>query len=220
LAQHSRIELKNGDILKGKILEQTDTHLKVRLSPENILRLSQTEIQQIIVDTLRFPARKGYHLQIMSGVLLGKSHAVNEFTPERNFASFSFHIFQGYRFHHAFSLGATTGLDYYQGIAMMPLALTIQGDISNRCVTPFYDVSVGIATNWLTQKSENQSVKGGFFFAPQVGLKFHLAGQSAFLLSVGYQQQRVVNQYEQWWGTWIEEKINFRRLSLRIGASF
>ncbi|WP_181306340.1 hypothetical protein [Rufibacter sp. XAAS-G3-1] len=131
-------------------------------------------------------------------------------------------VFNGYRFHRLFSLGATLGLDFYNQVLVTPIALGLRGTLLNTRVSPFYSLDAGYGTTFLSDESDQRENKGGWMFNPALGLRVASGNNTAFAFSLGYKLQRATTKEPLLWNrnSFITEEHSFKRLSARIGFMF
>lgn len=89
----------------------------------------------------------------------------------------------GYQINPYLFVGAGTGENYYPDSKLyaVPFFGAIRANFINNWVTPFVETKVGSST---------VDVKG-LFIAPSVGCRFGVKNNSAFVISVGYEYQKI-----------------------------
>ena len=158
--------------------------------------------------------------QVEIGYLYGKVHNANQNT-DISAASPTVQLFNGYRLSRGFSVGATVGFDFYDNILVTPLALGIRGEVLDARVSPTYSLDTGYGSTFMSDESNEQEFKGGWLFNPAIGLRVRTGDQgSAFAFNLGYKTQRVTSHTNWWSTTSVEQKITYKRLSLRMGFLF
>lgn len=133
-----------------------------------------------------------------------------------------------YRLHHAFSVGAAGGFTLYNRGFISPVVLDVRGDLTPSKHTIFYFGQAGygfrlydLTEQWGGwQESPAITQQGGLYYAGGGGLKFHMLGGAALLLSVGYRVQHASETV-----AWSEQSQSttrhiVRRLSLGVGVGF
>lgn len=164
-------------------------------------------------------ADKRYMGQVEIGYLYGKVHYDNQ-NSDLSAASPTVQVFNGYRLSRGFVVGATVGFDFYDNILVTPLALGIRGEVLDARVSPTYSLDAGYGATFLSDEGEEQKLKGGWLFNPAIGLRVRTGDSgSAFAFNIGYKTQRITSE-NNWWNNHIEQKINYKRLSLRMGFIF
>lgn len=185
-----------------------------------LLCLLLTTLCQAQPDQPKKPAAGNRYMgQIELGYLYGKVHYASQNT-DVSAASQTVQVFNGYRLSRGFVVGATVGFDFYDNIMVTPVALGVRGEVLDARVSPTYSLDAGYGATFLSDESEEQKLGGGWLFNPAVGLRVRTGESgSAFSFNVGYKTQRVTSQ-SNWWNNYIEQKINYKRLSLRMGFIF
>ena len=164
-------------------------------------------------DGLVSDPEKKFRGSVELGYLYGSARQFNE---EQSVASPTVLVFYGYQFNRLLSLGATTGLDFYSNMVVTPLALGVRGEAFDTRISPTYSLDVGYGSTVL---SEGDFSKGGWMYNPALGLRVNTGNGTAFTFGAGYKVQRVERETSSW-GTIAQQKINYRRLTLRLGFMF
>jgi hypothetical protein len=125
-------------------------------------------------------------------------------------------VFYGYRFNRLLAIGATTGADFYDNTLVTPLALGIRGEVFATRVSPIYSLDAGYGSAAL---GDGDASKGGWMYNPALGMRVNTGNGTAFTFGAGYKVQRVQREISSW-NTMIDQKITFKRLSLRAGFMF
>lgn len=150
------------------------------------------------------------------GYLYGKTYNMS---ISSSVAAPTVQLFNGYRLHRLLAIGGTLGFDFYDNVLVTPIALGIRGEILDRKVSPVYGLDVGYGSTSLSDESSQQRHDGGWMFSPSAGIRVNSGNSTAFTFGAGYKTQRVRSDINQW-GTRTEQKINYKRLSLRMGFMF
>lgn len=219
-AKQDILKLKNGAIIRGKLLENADI-AKIQTAEGNIFVYPNTEVLEVTTGfNPSILKEKGFLNMTEIGVLSG-ANSEDSFTPRR-YASFSFRTFNGYQFNPYFALGISLGTDWYDEVVIAPLALGIRGDFLKTRITPFYRFDIGTGLSSLNPEEENIENEGGRFWSIGLGLKVKLPQQTAFTFSLSYDEQnfKQIQTWNTWWRNAETRERNFNRLALRIGFSF
>jgi hypothetical protein len=218
------VYLKNGSIIRGKIIEQTNEKTIIQTRDHNRWVFTSSEVEKIATEPRPFFLKKtGYLNYIEAGVLSGTTQTITNWqTDYKAYSTFSLQIFQGHQFHPAFGLGFTTGLDWYHNQTILPVALGIRGDFSQKRITPTYGFDMGYGLGWLNEQKNNKTYSGGGLFALSGGIKIRTLSQTSFLLSLGYRHQFARSNYDSpdAWGIDVENNETFNRLVLKFGVGF
>lgn len=164
-------------------------------------------------------ATSRYWGSVEIGFLYGKIENPFNLPPDYK-ASPSVLLFNGYRAHRMLAIGLTTGFDFYENILITPIGLGIRGTLLSTRVSPFYSLDAGYGSSFLSGKGSGERPEGGWFINPSLGLQVSLDSKTALLFGLGYKQQRVATEVQDWWGGTISQRITYNRLSLRIGFMF
>lgn len=165
-------------------------------------------------------ANQGYVGMVELGYLYGKVHYANQNT-DISAASPTVQFYNGYRLSRGFMVGATVGFDFYDNILVTPLALGIRGEVLDARVSPSYSLDTGYGFTFMSDESDEQEFTGGWMFNPAIGLRVRTGDDgSAFAFHIGYKTQRVTSNTSWWNSTSVEQEINYKRLSLRMGFMF
>lgn len=217
------VYLLNGGIMRGRILEITDTN-KVVLETEekNVFVFERIEVQQIAREPKPIQVafkENGFINYTEIGVMSGRSSPANSAMPGFYHNSITLQTFNGHQFSPAFQLGVTTGIEWHASIALLPISLGVKGDLWRRKVSPYYSFDVGYGFNWLNENNTNQRVNGGMMWHPGVGIKVLSSKGTAWVISLGYKSQRA-STWVNWGWQRVEEQIHYKRLAIRMGLSF
>jgi hypothetical protein len=172
--------------------------------------------------------KKGYTNITEVGLLFG--HSYGGYSSKSNFTA---QTFNGYRFSPRLSVGATLGIDWYNSVQVMPVALGIRGDVlKNKKATPYYGLDAGYGFTFLTAERANETDRGGFMINPTIGIKLNIGGGNSLTMSLGWKRQltqTTSNPYNTMDATtrfWYPQDYSvtsdkyFNRFSFRIGMSF
>ncbi|MHC2993778.1 hypothetical protein OB13_20160 [Pontibacter sp. HJ8] len=125
-------------------------------------------------------------------------------------------VFYGYRPNRLLAIGATTGADFYDNTLVVPVALGIRGEVFKTRISPTYSLDAGYGSAAL---SDGDTSKGGWMYHPALGMRVNTGNGTAFTFGAGYKVQRVQRETSSW-NTLIDQKITYKRLSLRAGFMF
>ena len=137
--------------------------------------------------------------------------------------SLSIHGFTGYRFRPKLVTGVTAGVDWYGQSQFFPLGAAVQGDFlkgRTRRVTPFYNAETGYAFRGINPHGND--LKGGWFWAPGLGIRINTGNHTGFIISAGYKQQRA-KQVSPVDGVYNLSQVEYRRYNrvyFRMGFAF
>lgn len=150
---------------------------------------------------------------------MGNRPVISPFAEVSRSVDVSLQTFNGYQFFPALTLGLTTAIDTYGQITLLPVALGIRGDITKTKVRPYYGLDAGYALDWLNNPNLAGNYKGGFLWSPTFGLKFNSQKTHAFLINLGYRNQRASFVIQNG-STTTTQNNHYQRVLFRIGMSF
>jgi hypothetical protein len=139
---------------------------------------------------------KLYFGQAEIGILSGRGVEQWDGNHE-NRTDFTLMTFNGVRISKNHVVGFTTGLDQYEEISIIPLALGWRGFLGKDGKTKLFGgVDVGGASAILEKKESNEWSKswyeGGFLISPSLGVSIPAKkGNTALSLSIAYKSQQV-----------------------------
>jgi hypothetical protein len=214
LAQKA-VYLKNGSIIKGKLLQQTpDVHIETY--DQSMFVFKAEEVLKIVDAERPNPnivyKERGFVHYTELGPLAGSNRASNGVTT----SAFSFQTVNGYKFNQWLYTGLSVGADLYAVQTFIPVMLSVRGDFTQKGnKIPFYFVEGGYGINATSNDVAGISYKGGGAFAAGLGLKLLFSGNTGFVTGIGYRFQRSSV------GSVGKETIeDFGRITLRAGFSF
>ena len=215
--------LKDGSFLKGTAIETSTTLLQWQLTNGDVVPFAISHVDRIEVakeNLLVFSNGKtmkksgSYHL-LYSGILTSKGEEWEGNRIGKNW----FHFITGVKINQFVALGIGTGLDSYNH-EFVPIYLDFRGDILTKLISPYYALNVGYAFSFNMEKDNpwnNRDYKGGLMVHPAIGVRFLVARNLGLLAEVGYKYQYAKVEYDNWEYV---DKINYRRLTFRVGLSF
>lgn len=216
------VYLKNGGVMRGKILERKEGLLKLETRDKNVWVYGEEEVSEVKKETRAFfQKNQGYLNYLEIGILAGNNNNNSDFfDTHEQYASFQLRYFQGYRILPLFAAGITTGVDFYLKEVLLPVALSLRGDLTRSKVTPVYVIESGYGFGWLNRKTNNLTFEGGWLFNAALGLKIHTLSSTSFVMSMGFQSQhsRIKNIFSP--DNQREIVQTYKRLTLRFGMSF
>lgn len=170
-AQNITIELKNGNSIKGKMIEmKSDDYTDVEISPGNVVRIDAADIKSFQMSSDNPPAenppsppradkipleeealrsdvrQKGLYHYTAARFALGTSefNQFNQFGPQRRvLLGLGLSHETGYRFGPRFDLGMGFGVNWIAARRMVPLFATARVYFSDEPLTGFISLSAG-----------------------------------------------------------------------------
>ena len=221
------IYLKNGSIINGQIISSLPSgQVKIKTKDNSLWVFEQSQIDSISQsenELKQFHA--GYFNLTEAGILAGNSD--NKYS-----APFSFLNISGLQFKNGLSVGAGTGVEFFNE-TYLPVVADFRYYLKRQGVNPFFGVQGGYS--FALDKPDKQYVygntylwnipngstldvkaKGGLLLNPFVGFCTSLNENMALTFSAGYRIMR--HRYNREDDSKID--IDYNRLSLKIGLIF
>ena len=214
------VYLHNGNIIKGKILENKTDTIKIETLCRNIFVFTPSEISKIMSQPFhKYDLKtKGYYNFTSMGVLIGSSHNDNS-------APFSVLMENDYRFNSYLITGVVTGIEMLNE-PVVPLGITLKGILPLTRGGNLYAGLTGGYTYSLEKPKNNNDyyyeitgAYGGFMYISELGLIIPSGGNVSFFIAMGYRYNELNYKREDWQLTSVDQKVIYNRLSIRIGLS-
>lgn len=223
------VTLKNGNILKGKIVRQVPGQfLEIETRDKNFWKFDMEDVAEIRFE-LKQPPKKSddsivkqnqtISFEARMGVLAGNSE-------NRHDAPFSLLMSTHYLFKNGLSVGAGTGYEAF-GQAQLPVFGELKYHAKINGVHTFafcqsgYSFSVENKDNYFYNTSDEYDSKGGWLINPGVGFVFGRGSNPNFTLNIGYRFQKIKHKL---YNSYTEDteylKEEFNRLSIHLGICF
>lgn len=213
------VYLKDGSIIKGKIIENNSDALKIETCCGSIFVYEQSEVEKIgqepgykKVFTVK---EKGYVNYISFGALVGSSS--NDKT-----APFSLIMEHGYKFNNYFAVGGLIGYELISE-ATMPLAINLKAYYPAKNNNLFLGLSGGYSFS-LEEPSDfyiaYDNFSGGPMINAEIGIIMPFSEIGAFFMAIGFRYNKLNYERTDPWLGDIDGVVHYKRLSLRVGLSF
>ncbi len=213
------VYLKNGSIIKGKIIEKSSEVLKIETCCGSIFVYNQSDVdktEQLPKVKKRNTIKvKGYVNYTSFGALVGSS-------SNSKTAPFSLLTEHGYRFNTYLAVGGVIGYELLSE-ATMPLALNIKTYYPVKNNNLFFGLSGGYSFS-LEDPSDffvaYDDFSGGPMANAELGIILPFSEIGAFFVAIGFRYNKMnYTRYDYWLGD-IDGVVNYKRLSIRLGISF
>ena len=213
------IFLNNGNIIRGKILENKTDTLKIETLCKNILVFTPSEVLKTSTESYhKYDLKtKGYFNFTSMGVLIGSSH--ND-TP----APFSVLMEHIYRFNNNLAMGGVTGVEMLNE-SVIPLGITLKGLLPLSSGSTLYAGITGGYSFSLDKPSNDDyyynitNAYGGYLYNTELGLIIPSGGNVSFFIAMGYRYNELNYKREDWQLVSVDQKLIYNRFSIRIGLS-
>jgi hypothetical protein len=206
--------LKEGSIIKGRIIEENDNIVQIETCCGNVFVLKRSEVTSIQhaarSDKALFIKDKGVMGYYSTGILLGSS--VN---PKQ--APLSILTEFNYRFCSYFSAGVSAGYEVLNE-STIPLALNLKALYPFTRQTLFLGITGG--RNFSVENPDEyiyEEHNGGVLFTVETGIQLTLSNNTAFFIAIGYRYNELHYKVRDWWLDSVERTIYFNRASIRLG---
>ena len=217
--KEATVELHNGSIIKGELLEMNDEIVKVSIIGGSIFVYPRSEVKSVeIAETKTYSVVNTFKYK-REGMYYGLHINLN---ANANDAGAGLTGMIGYQYNNylAGGIGASFNqISVNNGIQTMPLFLEIRGHASKGPVTPFYSIAGGYGWAFPNSQFDVIEAKGGLMLHPTLGMRFDRYSGSAFLIDFGYHFQNVEITTQGWGGINIDD-IQYRRFMVRLGWIF
>jgi hypothetical protein len=218
------VYLKNGSIIRGKILETlVGKSVRIETIGRNVLVLSEGDIERVAMDE-PVPSSEnnnadhsGYQALADIGFLGGSDN------------NLSLLLTNSWQFKNRLSVGAGFGVEKFS-YQVLPVYADVRYTILKGSLSPFVYMQGGYAFP-LGSSAEGNSyqetdLKGGGMLNPGIGLRYNFSNRNAFVFSIGwrYQELRKTWKYTYWYYSADDQSYEgidfYRRIAIRIGFIF
>lgn len=206
------VELKNGSVIKGRILDQEADQVRIELLGGSVLVYSMEEVEEIRQEPSQFRKVKlrlgqGYRNRQPTFREQGIYHVVsidwcfnqNEWNGMR--LDPHFHYAAGYHFNQYVNLGIGTGLDPYESGLIIPWYIDFRGDLWQRKLTPTYYAQAGYGFSAI-EGWQISEMRGGLMLSAGAGWKINTSRKVEWMITLGYKMQQTYQERFIWGGWW------------------
>lgn len=215
---HDVVYLKNGSIIHGIIIEQTENkYIKIKTNDNNVWVFQIEEIEKIdkelnenSTSSGTLVKRKSYFNYERLGILTGEGETI--------FAAGSIN---GGRIGNHFIIGFGIEYNDYPHAIIIPLFLELRVNYLSSSITPVSFIDVGSSIGWIDGifgKTED-----GFFLNIGSGVEFQLNNNVSMHIDLSWRKQQFEEYYEFWYCSFcgsITREVDYNFLSLMLGLSF
>ena len=212
------IYLSNGNIMRGKILEQSDSAtVKIETLCGNVFNFNKTEIDNITKEKGFFEQQRNQ--RAINGWFAGPTLGLNMGLESE--AAFSFKFAGGYRFMSYFGAGAGVALENYNDLVYVPVFASTKLFALKKVNSPYLEGKLGysIAT---TPDTEWEEYKGGIMASASGVLSSNISDNSLIQFKLGYRVQHTTIAYPDWgWNDYkISDKYKYYRFTVGVSLVF
>ena len=130
---------------------------------------------------------------------------------------FTWQVLGYYNLTKKWSLGAGTGLSFYEKM-LIPLYGDVRFQIGReRKFTPYLEFAIGYSF------APSSDANGGFFMNPSIGIQYPLKNRMKLQLAIGYELQeleRLKKQTDSYFHKEFAEQLSHHSISIRLGVFF
>lgn len=213
------VYLKNGSIIKGKIINESEEILRIETCCGNIFVFRSDEILSIKQEEFKpnkTVKEKGYLNFTSLGILIGTGRSDKE-------APFSLIIENNYRFNKYLALGGLVGLETLNE-AVFPVGVNVKGMLPfQKGSVAYAGFSAGYSISLEKPPADFTIIKayGGFLFNPEIGFITPTGSNGSFFMAIGYRYNQLNYRREDWYfEDPVERKQIYNRLSIKLGICF
>lgn len=213
------LTLKNGSVLKGTLLQQTEGVYEIGIGSSARMSIPEEYIAQVEADK---PVRNKAYVLLQSGLFFGQRQQND---VESILVAPSLQLSAGYSYRYWLQFGAGAGIEWYGKISVFPVFGELRGNILDKAFTPYYNLKLGGSFASVKNDSRYQHAEGGLMAEAQAGLNIDLKDFS-WQLGGGYhhQQVKLSGTVPSWgWGGMDHSRTqtrNLRRLILTTSFRF
>jgi len=212
------VELKNGSILKGELMEMSEDTVKIKIAGGSIFVYPQSKVKLVTMSEDRVFRPRSFKYR-RTGLMYGLA-ATSNFANEDGGIGLSALVMHQYN--NYLAAGASIGFHSFSvnnGVQTIPIQLQVSGNLSEKPVTPYYSMGLGYAFALGNTDFDILEAKGGLILHPALGIRFDFYNGSTMLMDFGYQIQNVQITSQRFNGINIDD-IQYRRFSVRLGLMF
>jgi len=232
--KHDVVYLKNGSVVKGKILLFDPEHsVKLKTKDDNVWVFEMNQVDSIarpIKASATSPIKTGYYNLTEMGVLAGNTNNVKS-------APFTLMNVNNWQFDNGFAAGIGVGVHFFNE-TYLPVVADFRYFIRKHGPLPFVNLQTGYSIPvggdysqtyyaydimvrpgiWPNPNPTEQDVsaRGGFLVNPSIGFQSQISESLALTFSAGYSYLR--HRYGK--DELYKLDVDYNRLSLKIGLQF
>ena len=210
------VVLNNGSQIKGKLLHNTDTEVKIEILGGSVFVYPRSEVKEITIsDVKTYSVVKNYQYT-RDGWYYTLSMPVNGTSQDAGIGLMTSVGFQ-YSNYLAGGLGVSYNqMSVNQGVRVIPVFLEFRGNVLETPVTPIYSVALGYGFALENRDADIIRARGGAYIYPALGMRFDGRSGNSFTMDFGYQFQAAEITSNRWNGTNVDD-IQYQRFTVRVG---
>ena len=190
--QTETVYLKNGSIIKGKVIEMVPgKEIKVQTNDGSLFVYQMDEVDKVVKNGENNPTRNNGSSEVRRPFRFPVDASEYDLQGFRGMVEFAYitgsfdapelSLSLGYQFNPYFFLGVGAGAQYLSNIekAGIPIYLDMRGTLFLGKVSPYFALKMGY------EKLTDWYVDGGFYCSPVVGVKLMTTRRQAVTLGLG-----------------------------------
>lgn len=178
------VKLKNGNTLRGTLLQYKQMGYQLQLSGSTVVHIPLHDIEEIkTVSKTASRIYAGAQVGLFFGMRPNQDVQNVVVAPSVQFAA-------GYKWRHWLQAGVGTGLEQYGKIRIVPLYAEVQGSIWENGLSPYYSLKAGKGFAAVQDDFRYQDARGGLMGELQAGMNFRFKHFN-WLLGTGFHFQKV-----------------------------
>ena len=209
--------LKNGSIIKGKIVENSEEKIKIETCCGIILAYLPTEIEKS--ETINEPhpgylKSKGYYNFTSMGALLGSN-------ADEKQGIFSVLMEHNYQVNPYFSAGGIVGIEFFNE-SVAPVGVNAKGFLPINDKTMLFlavagGYSIPLEKADVDYYYDYKDTKGGIFANTEIGIIIPSRSNVNMFMALGYRYNELNYTRYDWYYDDVERKVIYNRFSLKLG---
>jgi hypothetical protein len=203
------VYLKNGNILKGIIIEQVlNQSIKIQTREKNVFVVKYEEIEKITKEqdesTERLYRRNDLKrngfiniTEIMINSGIGEIRW-DPYSAINNYNGFGIKTVNGFQFSRHISTGFGIGFDKFNQFMIMPITFDFRATVLEKRLSPTFNASIGYDIGLSTENEgmlHSSSGNDGLELNASIGTKIYISKNVAYLFSIGYKFQSLEEYY-------------------------
>jgi len=218
------VQLENGSVIEGKVIQwKVGEYIVLFTSWDSEMKIPSDQIKHVTPKDLYLRGHKSYTPLMSNRVYYTAALQFimgNEGPRAKGINGLGMSVSGGYRFSRSHSLGLGVGYDRYiwkSGENFVPIFLEYMSVFKDEPMSLYSRMQLGYSLVFEDDDYSIIDAKGGQMIYPSVGLLWGNHG-TKFMLDFGYKFQKATLTYrDEWRNETSEQRLLYRRLTLRFG---
>lgn len=198
---NSVVYLKNGSAVRGEVLQNDSTVVRLRTRDGSYWNFNPAEVESIQKYEAEIPAR-GFYNRTSIGILSGESFDA------------SLRVVNGFALNRHWELGLGLGLESMRWDGYIPVFLEARYAVFKGSTRPY----LGVHAGYEMPVRNMQFDKGGFSGGVEFGVTNYFSRHIGISTSIGYRYSYMV-QKNSWWDDFVTT-TQMNRFEIRLGFVF